>query len=447
MTNDVITKGISLIESSFAKYIERRMNRERFEQTLANVLSSLPFSINPKRFEVSISNENGAEPFYGCRIFPVIPELQNIMGMALASDKYNKMTYKELYEKWKTIDSWYIEIDSQIFNRHELGLNACEFTAILLHEIGHTVQSDSKLEVWYRAYQEARARASLEQRAGSRVLRNIFTIPLALTCTYRSWTNGKNEVNVEKFADTIVLNMGYGEHLVNAINKIIRAYGNSDMKTKDQQVKEVESSIHWCMVNTAELAIRRDAMKDKLIRDCAKTKSKYMANLSNHVIKDTGIQLQTRLSGAVVESTIEILQDPEFINNYRPIWNAAKFSDLTVRINAAIESARNEYQIATEGKGPQFPSQYDIDAIAVEIDKITNHHDRIFVLDLIYDVFDRLEKFETYNEKNTAVMRDYGMKIAAMRDELNMLRKAVLDKKKLSSDYKLFVRYPEGYEG
>jgi hypothetical protein len=44
-------------------------------------------------------------------------------------------------------------------------------------------------------------------------------------------------------------------------------------------------------------------------------------------------------------------------------------------------------------------------------------------------------------------MRKYSEKINSMRNELQELRTTVLGKHNLDTEYKLFVKYPKGYEG
>ena len=96
-------------------------------------------------------------------------------------------------------------------------------------------------------------------------------------------------------------------------------------------------------------------------------------------------------------------------------------------------------------KKVQLPTQQEIDEIMIEIDKIQNNRDRIYVLELIYNLSERIDVYEQYHRKKE-VARDKA-KIDVLRREIENLRTAVLNKKPLSKEYKFFVRYPEGYEG
>ena len=112
----------------------------------------------------------------------------------------------------------------------------------------------------------------------------------------------------------------------------------------------------------------------------------------------------------------------------------------------ALESVMNRRKkIKTE-----LPSQYEIDAISIEVDKITNHHDRIFVLDLIYEVLERVNNFEEAISPDPSLVRKWTGKINSMKDSLDKLRQATLEKKSFPSSYKFFVKLPpeaEDYQG
>ena len=105
----------------------------------------------------------------------------------------------------------------------------------------------------------------------------------------------------------------------------------------------------------------------------------------------------------------------------------------------AIESAKR-------GRAPKLPSQYDIDTISIEVDRISNHHDRIYVLDLIHDRLDQIQEFEEFVEYTGEIKR-YSTKIKMLRDALDQLRIAVLRKNNFDKKYGIFVKYPAGYEG
>ena len=95
---------------------------------------------------------------------------------------------------------------------------------------------------------------------------------------------------------------------------------------------------------------------------------------------------------------------------------------------------------------PKLPSDYDIDMIAVEIDRMQNHHDRLYVLDLIYAKIDQINNFME-SSKNAGTFNTYKNKCASQLKRLDQLRLELLNKRVSTAGYKVIVNYPVGYEG
>lgn len=437
--NQNIFKSLKMIDNIFSDYLMKKMNIDSFEKKLSIVLSNLDFG-SEKKFEVSII-KNTKEPFFGMRVFPVVVEMEKITE-ALTSEK---KSFKEIYNMWKNIKNWYIEIDSMCFDRITINFTPKELTALLLHELGHVVKSDETVERFYRAYQESYTRMKVADKSSLKFLYTLYTIPLSAACAIRNWTNGKNQIKQEIFADKVLVQNGYSEYIVSAINKIIKAYGNSFMDDDESEKdKKVETSVKWCNINITDLVARKNRLKDDLFYQTIKSNSNFMKALSMKLINDLGINLRENYTGAAVESSIDIITSEDFIHNYYSYYNPVKIAYLEKTINGAMESARNSLK---NPKKIKIPSQYDVDAIFVEIDRISNHHDRIYVLDLIYNKIEELQKFQDIMEYNKDLKRKYKSQVESMLKQLEEMRKDVLAKRNFKTQYKLFVSYPEGYEG
>ena len=95
----------------------------------------------------------------------------------------------------------------------------------------------------------------------------------------------------------------------------------------------------------------------------------------------------------------------------------------------------------------EIPSQLDVDTLFVEVDRIENHADRRYVLDLIYYQEEKINHFMELCELNEALERKYKGKMQSMLRELQNMRNAVLAKRSFEKEYKVFVKCPVGYEG
>lgn len=442
MSDTNLEKRISMMDNAFSDYLMKKLSDDSLERKLSTILTSLDFDSGDKEFEVCIVKNNGKEPFFGMRVFPVIEEANKITS-SLANEK---KSFSEICKMWKTIKQWYLEIDNGVFDRTQLNFIPKELTALTLHEVGHVIYSDKIIEQFYRAYQDSYMRMKITDKAAMKYLYMLYTIPLSATCMMRHWTNGKNEINQEKFADRVLIENGYSEYLLTALNKIIKAYGNDVGQSEEAGNRAIQSSINWCNLNVTDITKRRNSLKDDLFYQTMKTNSTYVKALSMKILHDLSVGLRENYTGAVVESYgADIVNDKGFFAKYTSFYDLAKYGSLETRIKAATES----YTIALESKHDKItlPSQYDIDAISVECDRITNHHDRIYVLDLIYDKLTQLDQFESMIVGDRIAMRKYSEKINSMRNELQELRTTVLGKHNLDTEYKLFVKYPKGYEG
>lgn len=445
----MVEKALTLMDDSYNKYLVGDISQAEMCRNLAAALSSFPYDAGQKEFTVQVtSNKTGNEKFFGMRVYPDIEEMDNFCKDLV--NEGDKIRFTDIVKKWKKIDKWFLEIDGTCFDRNQFNFNPKELTALTLHEIGHIIYSDKPIEGFYRAYQEVKARMNSSDKATQKLMYDIYMIPLTLACMQRRWVNGKNEVQLEIIADKTVVELGYGQYLLEALDKITRAIGSLNSQNNQD---ELSSSMNWCQQNIADIMKRKEQLKDELYYRAVRTKSNYMKAMTIIILDKLGFKLRERYTGYVVENTIELLSDPEVMQKYMPIVDAmesAKFDKFYNMMHSSNFIAMEAIFNKRKKVKVELPSQYEIDAIAVEVDKITNHHDRIYVLDLIYEVLERINNFEEAISPDPSLVKKWSAKIRQMKDELEALRQAVLAKKTFATSYKFFVKLPEAasdYEG
>lgn len=445
----MVEKALTLMDDSYNKYLVGDISQAEMCRNLAAALSSFPYDAGKKEFTVQVtSNKTGNEKFFGMRVYPNIEEMDNFCKDLV--NEGDKIRFTDIVKKWKKIDKWFLEIDGTCFDRNQFNFNPKELTALTLHEIGHIIYSDKPIEGFYRAYQEVKARMNSSDKATQKLMYDIYMIPLTLACMQRRWVNGKNEVQLEIIADKTVVELGYGQYLLEALDKITRAIGSLNSQNNQD---ELNSSMNWCQQNITDIMKRKEQLKDELYYRAVRTKSNYMKAMTIIILDKLGFKLRERYTGYVVENTIELLSDPEVMQKYMPIVDAmesAKFDKFYNMMRSSNSIAMEAIFNKRKKVKVELPSQYEIDAIAVEVDKITNHHDRIYVLDLIYEVLERINNFEEAISPDPSLVKKWSAKIKQMKDELEALRQAVLAKKTFATSYKFFVKLPEAasdYEG
>ena len=440
-------RAIELIEATFSDYMIGKINEKSFLNKMETALDALPFN-SKKSFSVIISkNKNMSKEFFGFNVFPEMDKLEYICN-TIANDDTK---FSDIVKRWRSIEEWEIVIDSLIFDRNFIAFNPKELTAMLLHEIGHVTQSDEPIEQFYRAYLESKSRLKSADKVSKKVLYILYTIPLAVACTSRRWVNDKNELKLEISADKSLIETGYAEHLVNAFDKIIKASG-SITRSEDMNYKEIESNVEWANMNIVDVIKRRDKLKDSLYYKAIQTNSGYIQALCARILNFLGVRMRERYTGAVAESCMlnELINGEITLETHVPFYDIKKFGQIETR----IMNAQKELEIANESffnkrkkSKVDIPDEYDLDRIFVAIDDIQNNYDKVYVLDLIYEQIEKLNDFEEAISMDESKSKKWAPKIEEMRSRLATLRKSVLNKNIAKKEYKVSVKYPEGYEG
>ena len=440
-------RAIELIEATFSDYMIGKINEKSFLNKMETALDALPFN-SKKSFSVIISkNKNMSKEFFGFNVFPEMDKLEYICN-TIANDDTK---FSDIVKRWRSIEEWEIVIDSLIFDRNFIAFNPKELTAMLLHEIGHVTQSDEPIEQFYRAYLESKSRLKSADKVSKKVLYILYTIPLAVACTSRRWVNDKNELKLEISADKSLIETGYAEHLLNAFDKIIKASG-SITRSEDMNYKEIESNVEWANMNIVDVIKRRDKLKDSLYYKAIQTNSGYIQALCARILNFLGVRMRERYTGAVAESCMlnELINGEITLETHVPFYDIKKFGQIETR----IMNAQKELEIANESffnkrkkSKVDIPDEYDLDRIFVAIDDIQNNYDKVYVLDLIYEQIEKLNDFEEAISMDESKSKKWAPKIEEMRSRLATLRKSVLNKNIAKKEYKVFVKYPEGYEG
>ena len=440
-------RAIELIENTFSDYMIGKINEKAFLSKLETALDNLPFN-SEKSFSVNISkNKSMGKDFFGFNVFPEIDKLEGICNKIANDD----VKFKDIVKRWRSIKEWEIVIDSLVFDRSFIAFNPKELTAMLLHEIGHVTQSDEPIEQFYRAYLESKSRLKNADKVSKKVLYILYTIPLAVACTSRRWVNDKNEIKLEISADKSLIETGYAEHLINAFDKIIKASGSIN-RSEDMNYREIESNVEWANMNIVDVIKRRDKLKDSLYYKAIQTNSGYIQALCARILNFLGVRMRERYTGAVAESCMlnELINGEITLETHVPFYDIKKFGQIEARIvreQNALEVANEAFFNKRKNSKVNIPDEYDLDRIFVAIDDIQNNYDKVYVLDLIYEQIEKLNDFEEAISMDETKSKKWAPKIEEMRQRLATLRKTVLSKNIAKKEYKVFVKYPEGYEG
>lgn len=437
---------ITMIDDAFSSYL-LDPDEEEFTKKVSSILSAFA---NQKTFRVTIvkTTPREKEPFFGMRIFPDRGYADGLLKDLTVEEK---PSIKKMCDRWRSIPIWEIEIDERVFDRTRINFNPQELSAMVLHEIGHTVYSDKKFEMFYRVYKEAQVRLKTTEKASAQLMYFLYLIPLTLMCGMRDWKVDEGDLREEVFADQSVKKLGYGEHLISAYQKIIKAYGSGGFSSDKNAENTISKSVEFCNLNIVDLLHRKNKLKDELYRTGISHNSGYIRNMISDIMNKMGIARKDKYDGCVVlESQMSAhFDDPDFLEKNELLYDMKSFNSFQNRIQAVQNIAKTAIAEEAFGRNKknEIPSQLDVDTISVEIDRMQNHADRRYLLDLIYHQEEKINHFLELCEMNKSLKSKYYDKMQSMLRELESMRLIVLSKRSFDKQYKLFVRYPEGYEG
>ena len=216
--------------------------------------------------------------------------------------------------------------------------------------------------------------------------------------------------------------------------------------------KEIESNVEWANMNIVDVIKRRDKLKDSLYYKAIQTNSGYIQALCSRILDFLGVRMRERYTGAVAESCMlnELINGEITLETHMPVFDIKKFGQIEARIvreQNAMEIANESFFNKRKKSKVDLPDEYDLDRIFVAIDDIQNNYDKVYVLDMIYENIEKLNDFEEAIAMDEAKAKKWAPKIEEMRKRLATLRNSVLTKNIAKKEYKVFVKYPEGYEG
>lgn len=446
-----IENCVTSIEKAFFDYLAKRLNEAEFCKRLSKILTSADLSGVSKEFEVSLID--GKADFAGMCVYPDMSQFSALITSTLAKDEPAETSYRSFCDHWfKDINKYYIEIDKNCFDRYSINLTPQELTAMLLHELSHVVFSDKTMEKFYRSYKINKAQLTRQEASVAKVaMSSFYILPGIIACGAHKMNSGPNGLREEYLCDKVFGLKDYQEHLVSAMDKIMKVYGTNAVYDDGISDKKVSANLKWCNFQVNEMEFRRDALKRDMVNMASTTHSRFTKNAILYIMNAIGLGFKDKYTGNIVatESVVEGLSNGSIpVQGFSAVYDIIDVPKETAAFETVIKCARQTYaRESAFRRDPKLPKAFDIDIIDVEIDKVESHQDRIYVLDLIYARDEEISEFIEYYGEDSNQVKANRAKIDKYRKRLAELRARVLSKHTIDKGYKLWVKSPEGYEG
>lgn len=365
-----------------------------------NILESVLSKSFKKSFSVNVVETNKRKQFF---VMYVIPE-DSVVDKITSSVMSGKSNLNTMTSLWKKCEKWTVEIDSAILDTK---FTDRELTALILHEVGHTVDTNS---VPMRltniiSFKLASSNMKNSKSLSSKVYSSLAKIPIIASCMYDE-NSIKKEIKADKFASAC----GYAIDLVSAINKLEGMIGSRN---------PVSQGAADFSLNTVGALRNR---KLELVKESVNT---LLENLPNNT-------MQTN----VLKFGEELKNDSESM-----IYEKA---DLIVK-----NTYFTEFLNITKKKLDKI-KQSQLDYIQAKIDDIDSVDDKLALLTYANS---KLELCEYYLEllNNPVASKRYVIpnsekQLIQFRNQLNILR-GMIFKYKIQKGDDFVVFYPDKYEG
>lgn len=407
-----------LIEESFSsiKSNPKGNHRQAFE-AIKRVLSRR----YDLKVEINIVENSGLE-FFGMSIYPA----EDVVDKMVDSLVEGTNRIEVIEELWSKNKNWIIDIDSILLYDIALNTNPSEITAILLHEIGHTVHSNEIPNRVGRVLKYSHMNLSVSVKKLTRwtKARKLLGLAFIEGCSNKNFHS--NGLRKEIQADKLAIKEGYSADLSNFINKLIMRKGTTLVDRSEKELEqEIETIVQWSVENLAQLEFRKNILDRNL-------QSQMLSNRSPYV-RSYLMNIRNLFFGKTEDRLEQMVMEQRVMKEYR------KYSVVT----EAFKDLFNK-----SGRIDKVTSQ-QMDYLIIEANRIENENDRLYVMDLIYAKLDIIElSLDLLSNSDTAqrvqVSKDT---LKRQKEELLTLRKQVMSIKIRPRDFNIIVNYPPGYEG
>lgn len=379
------------------------------------------FEVNVVGHFSNSSNFNETNLFV-MSVFPEVTTMDKIID-ACMSDK-NTDAIKKL---WQENKKWNIEIDERIF--HDFKFTEREYTAILLHEVGHIVCSTSlpnRISLILR-YELIKSKSSTKMMLKDKVFSRILSLPILDACI-SDGKRDRNSIKEEIKADAFAKKMGYSKELESVLTKLI----NSPLYPKGSTINDkMQKLAKFSISNLEDLQARKDVLAKKSLLSFRE------ACISPYI-------------NSVLDEYIESV--------YNDNPDSIKFSVEGSKVKYMMERADKDIE---EGYYKEFfifgkkelkrIDPAELDYILVRTNEIKNENDKMMLLSYLHSKMDIVDYY-TQILKNPSLSKKYRVpytleQLAQLHNEMLKMRMNIINFKIPERNRGVLVSWPDAYQG
>ena len=396
------------------------LQEDKASETGKKIIKDSLNEIFDVEFDIEIIPVNDNSPLFVMSVFPE----KSVVSKIISSVTTNSGNIETIKKLWQQNKKWTLEIDERILNKNFINCSNRELTALVLHEIGHVVCTNSIPSRISTIIQYEIAKSKLENKilAADKLFSKILALPILNACVSDSRKSDK-PLSVEIKADNFAKKMGYQQELLSVLKKITT---NQKYPKGGTINKNMEEMTKFSINTLDQLKARED-----------------------NLLKKNLISLKKECVSPYIESYIDDFYNTIFETGDKSISSIEHLTFMENRADNIVENYYTEFFFGKKKLSKIDPAE--LDYIDIKTNEIKNENDKMMLISYIHS---KLDIIDFYLEilKDPKLAKKYNVPNSA--DQLERMRTRLLTSRENILKYKIpernkgiIIAWPENYEG
>ena len=396
------------------------LQEDKTSETGKKIIKDSLNEIFDVEFDIEIIPVNDNSPLFVMSVFPE----KSVVSKIISSVTTNSGNIETIKKLWQQNKKWTLEIDERILNKNFINCSNRELTALVLHEIGHVVCTNSIPSRISTIIQYEIAKSKLENKilAADKLFSKILALPILNACVSDSRKSDK-PLSVEIKADNFAKKMGYQQELLSVLKKITT---NQKYPKGGTINKNMEEMTKFSINTLNQLKARED-----------------------NLLKKNLVSLKKECVSPYIESYIDDFYNTIFETGDKSISSIEHLTFMENRADSIVENYYTEFFFGKKKLSKIDPAE--LDYIDIKTNEIKNENDKMMLISYIHS---KLDIIDFYLEilKDPKLAKKYNVPNSA--DQLERMRTRLLTSRENILKYKIpernkgiIIAWPENYEG
>lgn len=395
------------------------------------------------KVESTILDTTWDNEFFGFNLYPDLKSVRSIVDITCDENADRIVVGADTFDKpvdavkaiWCNIDEWHLDIDSKLFYSYSQRFNPREIIALLIYEIEKTIFNHEALITVFRAIKHMMLNVDYRTRCISKstLCRNFYIIPFIQACGFVNYKSEPEDGSIFNLIPELK------KDYLTVLTKLATQFTSSIIDKPEFELKqELSYILSWVMESVGDLKYHMHLLKKNLSEQIIAEKSFFVKNMLTSILNQFS---NYDLQNAVNESYQ--IETPAS----KKLKEAQVIHDIQKKFDKVVEAAEGTL-VDKLGRCKRV-TQEEIDVLRIEIEKIETVDDKVYYMEKVYDKLNIVQYALDLigNHMGTGKVRDTKATLLNQKEQLLQIREAIIAKQIVKQKLRLWVKYPEGYEG